>query len=204
MGFKSPWWKELFGVTSGHSITDLPMRQCYYFGTETTDSHSLFLASYNDMQTVTFWKALAQTQLDRFESKECTPFSDHNHITGRYQKTSKLLASKMMVAEAMDQVRELHGHQAAIPDPFAAWYKDWTIDPYGGGYHAWKAGVPVNEIMPFMRCPLTNESIHICGEAYSTQQGWVEGAFCEAEKMLQEYFHLQWPNWLPNDYYLGW
>ncbi|MFC3157253.1 hypothetical protein ACFOEQ_01045 [Chryseobacterium arachidis] len=33
MGFEYPWWKEL-GIDSGHSITDLPMRQCYYFGTD--------------------------------------------------------------------------------------------------------------------------------------------------------------------------
>ena len=47
-------------------------------------------------------------------------------------------------------------------------------------------------------------SIGGAGEAYSDQQGWVEGAFCEAEKMLQEHFGLQRPIWLANDYYLGW
>jgi hypothetical protein len=55
-----------------------------------------------------------------------------------------------------------------------------------------------------MRKPLETESIHICGEAYSDQQGWVEGAFCVAEKMLQEHFGLQRPTWLSKDYYLGW
>ncbi len=39
-------------------------------------------------------------------------------------------------------------------------------------------------VMPYMRKPLNDEQIHICREAYSDQQGWVEGAFCEAEKML--------------------
>jgi hypothetical protein len=36
--------------------------------------------------------------------------------------------------------------------------------------------------MPYMRKPLKSEQIHNIGEAYSDQQGWVEGAFCEAEK----------------------
>ncbi len=58
--------------------------------------------------------------------------------------------------------------------------------------------------MPDMRQPHVGESIHICGEAYSDQQGWVEGAFCVAEKMLQEHYGLTRPNWIPEDYYLGW
>ncbi|WP_205635409.1 hypothetical protein [Flavivirga aquatica] len=44
-----------------------------------------------------------------------------------------------------------------------------------------------------MRKPLVNEQIHIYGKAYSDQQGWVEGTFCEAKKMLQEYFGLVRP-----------
>ncbi len=36
----------------------------------------------------------------------------------------------------------------------------------------------------------------ICGEAYSNQQGWVEGALETAEIMLQDYFSLDKPDWL--------
>ncbi|PHM74592.1 FAD-dependent oxidoreductase [Xenorhabdus kozodoii] len=58
MGFEYPWWTEQFGTNAGKSITDLSIRQCYYFGTDPKNSHSLFLSSYNDMRSVTFWKAL--------------------------------------------------------------------------------------------------------------------------------------------------
>ena len=62
MGFETPWWKQPpLEATAGESITDLPMRQCYYFGTDPNDSHSLFLAAYNDMQTVPFWSVLEPT-----------------------------------------------------------------------------------------------------------------------------------------------
>ena len=108
-----------------------------------------------------------------------------------------------MVKEAMNQVRELHG-LPGIPDPYVTYFKDWSLDPYGGGYHAWNAGVNVKETMEYMRRPDPNEHIHICGEAYSDQQGWVEGAFCEAEKMLEAYYGLTRPKWLPADYYMGW
>lgn len=42
--------------------------------------------------------------------------------------------------------------------------------------------------MPYLRRPYAREAVHIVGEAYSGLQGWVEGALCEAEKMLQEHF----------------
>ena len=38
------------------------------------------------------------------------------------------------------------------------------------------------------------------GEAYSFDQGWVEGALDTAESMLQDFFGLPCPNWLSNTY----
>ncbi len=199
MGFTEPWWTEDFQATAGQSITDLPLRQCYYFGTDPHDSHSLFLASYNDMQTVQFWSVLEQDDV-LFEPK-ATALVAQEHV----DRFSSLQAPQVLVDEAMSQVRELHGPQPTpIPDPYITYYKDWSRDPFGGGYHAWKAGVSVKDVMPFMRCPIPGEAIHICGESYSDQQGWVEGALCEAEKMLRDHFALQWPSWLNSEYYLGW
>jgi monoamine oxidase len=178
MGFEKPWWEEHLGAHAGESITDLPLRQCYYFGVDPENGHSLFLASYNDMRTVPFWNVLAGADG----------------------------ATEVMVNEALNQVAELHGlDRAEIGQPYVAFYKDWSADPYGGGYHAWHAGVDVQRTMPFMRCPDPGEAVHICGEAWSDQQGWVEGAFCVAENMLQDWFGLEWPTeWLSEDYYLGW
>jgi hypothetical protein len=45
----------------------------------------------------------------------------------------------------------------------------------------------VKKTMKYMRQPNAQEAIHVCGEAYSDRQGWVGGAFCESEKMLQEH-----------------
>lgn len=204
MGFETPWWKDEFGATSGHSVTDLPIRQCYYFGTDPKNAHSLFLASYNDMRTVTFWKALEDQHPDRFELKETKLVPIKEMMLAMQPLRVPYLASKIMVREVMSQVRELHGKDIQIPEPYVAWYKDWSDNPFGGGYHAWKAGYSVKEAMEYMRHPDAQEEIYICGEAYSDQQGWVEGAFCVAEKMLQAHFQLPRPSWLPENYYLGW
>ena len=197
MGFNRPWWKEL-GIDSGHSITDLPMRQCYYFGVDPENNNSMLLGSYGDMNNETFWKALSDdTVLFEVKNNESASFAE-------LEALSDVQATKLMVAELMNQLREVHGDTIDIPEPYVTWFRDWTDEPFGAGYHAWKAGYSVGDVMKYMRKPVSNEQIHICGEAYSDQQGWVEGAFCEAEKMLQEHFGLKRPDWLSPDYYLGW
>jgi monoamine oxidase len=198
MGFEEPWWKRVTGATSGESVTDLPMRQCYYFGTNREDTHSLFLGSYNDMDTVTFWSALQQENSDLFIPRP-TALASASAVAALAEEQ----APKVMVDEAMNQLRELHG-VSSLPDPYITYYKDWGEDPFGGGYHAWAAGASVKDTMLYMRQPLQGESIHICGEAYSDLQGWIEGAFCVAEHMLQEHFGMDWPSWLSRSYYLGW
>jgi len=197
MGFKQPWWKQL-GLDSGHSITDLPMRQCYYFGTDHQTNNSMLLGSYGDMETETFWKALSDDKI-LFEVKPAKSAS-----LKELKALEDVQATKLMVDEIMKQLREVHGKMIEIPEPYVTYFRDWTDDPFGAGYHAWKAGTSVKDVMPYMRKPDAKERVHICGEAYSDQQGWVEGAFCEAEKMLEEHFDMKRPAWLNKNYYMGW
>ncbi len=198
MGFEEPWWRKDFSATAGESITDLPMRQCYYFGTDEHDSHSLFLSSYNDIDTVSFWSALEQDEL--FE-----PHATNLVSQADVEAISEYQAPKVMIAESMKQVRELHGHQPyEIPEPYVTWYKDWSHEPFGGGYHAWNPDISVRDVMRYMRKPRANEAIHVVGEAYSDQQGWAEGAFCVSELLLCEEFGMKLAKFIPDDYYLGW
>ncbi|MGB3468553.1 MAG: FAD-dependent oxidoreductase [Cyclobacteriaceae bacterium] len=197
LGFEEPWWQKILGAKAGESITDLPMRQCYYFGTDPDNSHSLFLASYNDMRTTSYWEPLQDEE--KFQTTE-TKFVKASNITyPNYEH-----ASKVMVGEVMRQVRELHGPSIEIPEPYTSAYKDWSKDPFGAGYHAWKAKYEVWEVMPFMRHPQEKERIFIAGEAYSDQQGWVEGALCVTEHIMRQQYGLECPDWLDEEYYLGW
>lgn len=210
MGFESAWWTEKFGVTAGKAITDLPMSQCYYFGTDPHNAHALFLASYNDMRTVHFWNSLIQRDNQqslkndevRMLEQASQDVTQETALTAREQMTIPgEQAPQHIVDEALNQVKELHGKD--IPTPYTARIKDWSRDPYGGGYHNWRTGVAIHEVMPYMRRPYTDESVHIIGDTYSGQQGWIEGAFCVSENLLQDYFHLKRPGWLDKDYYLG-
>ncbi|OLY91824.1 Monoamine oxidase [Cnuella takakiae] len=212
-----PWWKSELDIDEGRSITDLPMRQCYYFGAAKDRNASLLLASYNDMRTVDFWKPLELPDQGMSYKKNSVHFKkmiDNNSFVPKatsfvtkeeLEKVSKFYkqAPKRMVDHSLFQLKELHGVEN-IPDPFTTMYENWSDDPYGGGYHAWKARYDVGSVMSYMRRPMKTENVHICGEAYSDQQGWIEGAFCVAERMLQQEFAMCKPSeWLDDDYYLG-
>ncbi len=201
LGYPYPWWREL-GLVAGRSITDMPIRQTYYFQTEgevgpdPKNQNSLMMVSYNDSAAVPFWKGLEGG--DPFEGNP-NPFVPN--AAARVQP-HRFTITRQMVDAAQEQVREVHGLKY-VPEPYTGIYQDWTEDPYGGGWHGWKAGVEYWKVMPQMRQPIPNERVFICGEAYSDVHGWVEGALRTAELMLEEHFGLPRPAWLSPDYDLG-
>ena len=189
------------GLVAGRSVTDLPIRQTYYMGTECEQEggeptmNSLLMASYNDIETIPFWKGLEKGkefvgyQPNQTECK----YEDHKIVPQHeYQITQE------MVDTAQFQISVLH-NQKGLPTPYSAVYQEWSANPYGGGWHEWKAGYRIDEIMCRMRNPVKEQDIYIVGEAYSYEQGWVEGALNTAESMLEEYFDLKIPSWLTSD-----
>ncbi|HEV7506687.1 MAG TPA: FAD-dependent oxidoreductase [Thermoanaerobaculia bacterium] len=206
LGYPYPWWRVL-GLQAGRSITDMPLRQTFYFQTEgeqtgadPKNNNSLMMVSYNDLGSVPFWKALEEQTLgpESIFHGRLNPFVKK----GGEQPATPLDITRQMVQAAQDLVREIHGLEF-IPEPYTAAYHDWSEDPYGAGWHAWKAGVEFWKVMPKIRKPVATEDVYICGEAYSINQGWVEGALQTAELMLEEHFDLKRPSWLPADYNLG-
>ncbi len=192
--YESPWWKAA-GVSSGRSTTDLPIRQCYYFGTETgATPYSLLLATYADGLTESFWEPLTKSEPWRPR--------DERHLA--LLKNAGPQAPARLVNMAQTFLIKMHGLMpTSVPEPYFTAFKDWTEDPYGGGWHFWKAGVPVGKVIGQVRQPVQNLNLFICGESYSQQQGWVEGALCSAEHVLQDHLGLSSPGWLPSSYYIG-
>jgi lysine 2-monooxygenase len=201
LAYERPWWRTM-GLVAGRSVTDLPIRQAYYFGTESEQPNgepwlnSLLMASYNDISTVPFWKGLEAGAPFKGYVPSCIEPGTNDAIV-----PMEFPATEDMVNSANKQLAEVHAQQE-IPLPYSAVYHDWSGDPYGGGWHEWKANYRLDEIMWKMLKPVEGDDIFIVGEAYSIGQGWVEGALDTAETMLEEYFNLPRPKWLDPDYAL--
>jgi monoamine oxidase len=215
--YREPWWKAL-GLVAGRAITDLPVRQVYYFGIEGENHpkgdpknalNSVLMGSYCDIGSVPFWKGLEVVKHDDpFVGEEREAPAPIAYSSARKTGTAVAAkhlpyrASKQMVAAAQKQIEEVHG-QVELPKPYAAIYHEWSDDPYGGGWHEWKAGYQYFDVMKKVRHPVAGQDVFICGEAYSNNQGWVEGSLQTAEHVLEDHLGLKRPSWLPPDADMG-
>ncbi|PVE20699.1 hypothetical protein DC522_30755 [Microvirga sp. KLBC 81] len=185
--YRQPWWQKTRWVRTGRSVTDLPVRQCYYWHTTSNpQTGSILMASYNDGSSVEYWAGLA-----RDPTRYQPPVAAALPGVPVFDITHPSVAGASLVRELQDQLRELHGlSDTDMLMPYAVVAQDWTQDPFGGGWHFWKIGERSSQVMQRMRKPFTNVPLYICGEAWSSQQGWVEGALETAEVILLQHFGL--------------
>ncbi len=177
--YKRPWWRE-HGIVEGRNITDMPARQFYCLGSETvrlpsedTNGYGVLMA-YCDMTSVAAWKKL----VPRPDPSGFTQLGADSALAKEIHREASLVIGKTDIL------------------PLAARFQDWSVDPYGGGWHYYALGHDGEADSEAMLKPMPGRELYICGEAYSRAQGWVEGALERAETMLQRYFGLRRPGWL--------
>ena len=220
MVYPNAWWQAV-GVSQGRSLTDLPLRQCYYWGAEPTtkidpDSGHAAIMAYNDATSVSFWGGLRQRPLGPNDTRpqhfRGARAHGHGHAPAAFGPSHKATRSEhpyrrnwrshrapdAMVAEMHRQLKQMHGLLHA-PEPIDAAYMDWADDPYGGAVHFWNPGYRSEQVLSAMTQPIAGFPAYVCGEAYSTNQTWVEGALQTAEIVLQQRLQLLAPTWVtPN------
>ena len=192
LAYEQPWWREL-EISSGRAVTDLPIRQTYYFGVEENE-RALLMSSYNDDRAVGYWQGLGWSERDE-------PTAPRLQVSGAGGPSEVLVAPPEMIRHAQAQLSRMHGLD--VPSPYLAAYRNWGAPPFGGAWHLWRVNVDSVAVGKRMRRPLPAYNVHVCGEAYSGIQGFIEGALTSTELMLQEQFGLSCPEWLAEDYYLG-
>ncbi len=177
--YERPWWRD-HGIPEGRSITDMHARQFYCLGAETTrlpgeDANGYgVLMAYCDMEHVAYWRALAAKP-------------DPSGFT--------MLAGDSALATEVHREASLVLGATSLR-PLAARFQDWSVDPFGGGWHYFAPGHDGAADGEAMLKPMADKNLFVCGEAYSFEQGWVEGALERTEAVLQRHFGLKPPSWL--------
>lgn len=199
--YSSPWWLSsgytkpdgvFVPVQSGRSVTDLPVRQTYYWpksdGSPATSGESMLLASYDDGNNIGFWDGLRPQRSQTWKLGLQHPKIDNPFIGVARNKNpewDKYEAPEPMVEEVARQLQLMHG-LSHTPEVKTAAFRDWGEDPFGGGWNSWNIGVKSWEVRDKITNPIDNLPLYICGEAYSDAQGWVEGALQTADIMLSK------------------
>lgn len=176
----------------GPTITDLPLRQVYYFGNNATDNDGPpvygLLASYDDMRFTRFWREL---ELGVNERRTTAESCDLQPMDG-----SGVASSEMVQMLRLELAKVHYGDPNKawdIPAPLETVFMDWGLNPFGAGYHAWAAHYDIVDVMQKIRKPTVlgetgDAPVYIVGSAYSNDQAWVEGAFNTVESVLTEYY----------------
>jgi len=220
IAYKEPWWEKAYQTEDnaqpdviGRALTDIPIRQCYYWGKETSEKNTnAIVMVYNDGQNADFWGGLRHRPLGPGDTQEAPPhkFFDRKKMPSASKKGEKnpwvkqlrtnwegRKAPHAMVMEMHRQLKEMHNIPDA-PEPLEAAFMDWGDDPYGGAVHFWNPGYESTDVMNKISQPVADFPCYICGEAYSTNQTWVEGAFQTAELVLRK-FGIPEPNWIKDE-----
>ena len=181
--------------TIGPSMTDMPIRMAVYFGNNAraSDKKPVYgvLASYDDEMFTTFWQELEiGPNCERTQPRS----EDIQTLDGPREVPPR------MVKMLRRQLAEMHFGPNAdyklVPEPLESRYMDWSLPPFAAGYHAWAAHYDIADVQGKIRKPSqlvegADADIFIVGEAYSNDQAWVEGAYCTAESVLNDFFEVE-------------
>jgi monoamine oxidase len=205
--YSYPWWETvdavqvqgpggttLANITRGRSVTDLPLRQCYYWAKDERSQKAVVLI-YDDGADLDFWAGLRDLGSNEpFEPDVKAMAAD----TPLPESWSAHRAPRLMVEEAHRQMLIVHGarNRTDVPMPYAAAYRDWGENPFGGGANFWRVNVRSDEVFQDILQPKPPVPVYVCGEAYSHHQGWAEGPLATADAMLERHFGVGPPGWL--------
>jgi monoamine oxidase len=195
--YERPWWREEKVPSCFRVFTDLPLRHIYHFGAERqrqlsgTGKRSLvsMLLLFVDARYANYWKRLHEMTPDRGSG---TSRKGLNQVLGVYGTGDALQA------QMQDLLGKVSGKVA--PTPVALILKHWE-EPYHSGWHAWNVGARSWEVAEKLVRPFLDSNLFICGEAFSSEQGWIEGAFKSVERVLERLGVPSPPSWVdPAEY----
>ena len=157
---KDPWWKENI---PNEGLTRFPARELHYFKKD--DKGSIMV--YCDRPYINFW-----TNFVINEYHEKTEICLNNELPLIFARQMQIDPDRII----------MHG------------IRDWGKDPYGAACHIWRPGIRSWEVSPKLEAFSINENetqnIHICGEAFSDFQGFMEGSLRSAHNVMKGvYYH---------------
>lgn len=163
--YPEAWWQPT-GLASGYSVTDMPARHVRHYGSEPWREKGLgALMSYSDGDHADVWGKLSGNKSGDAWVEPQDPIAQELH-----QQAAAMFETKL-------------GRR--LPPPIGAFTHSWTGDFSGGAFHLWAAGSKPEQALSDALTPLPGLPLHICGEAWSMRQGWIEGALETVDTLLE-------------------
>jgi len=185
--YREAWWRDNGpdgrpDVTDGGSFTSLPLGSVYAFdpieGESATGPAALTI--YCDFNNTNFWE-----QLQAVGPMFTSPLQEEHNET-----VPQVLfpASQAIVTEATRQIAGLF-QVVAVPQPVLTSFRLWSGEhEFGFAYHQWARFADDRAVIKSIASPV--ENVYACNEAFSDDQGWVNGSLRSANNVLGTYFGI--------------
>jgi len=182
---KKRWWEEDQRANVG--ATSIPTRELHYWKSRTPGSTRGMVMIYTDRPGSAFWaNYIGKRGEQNIPDGPAKPTDDEF----RREQSTRL---KHKILQVLREVGSKTLRESEIED-FGI--MDWGRAPYGGAAHAWRPERRASDILSSLSAfCLTGSArktanVHVCGEAYSDYQAFIEGSLRSALHVL----HLIDPN----------
>jgi monoamine oxidase len=197
-----PWWED--NRPLNRSAADLPTREILYMKSD--DRTKGLIMIYTDRPAITFWSDYLRTKSD--DNPEGPEQPEGPQL--EYQEAAKtwFLEKKPSPRDAsiienkpgsprlwqrfVQFARDYEHHDFTTVRLLACGMRDWGKEPFSAAAHGWRPGVRSWDHIKFLEAfsldqeAIEAKNIHICGEAFSDYQGFVEGALRSAKRVLDK------------------
>lgn len=183
---REPWWSAQGQAAPGaqHGAHLVPTREVHY--KERTDTRATtgpkvgMVLLYTDRPANAYW----------------TPYIQMPHHAAQVNGPTSLkreLAAQLLALKTERETGPQESYKTQIDEmeqtiaSFAI--RDWSKPPFGAASHAWLPGINVPEAIDRLKAfSLVGQpgrgNIHVCGEAFSDYQGFIEGSLRSATKTI--------------------
>ena len=143
---------------------------------------------YTDHPAITFWSDyLREFETAADDSQAIYKVWWRNEFK---EDTNEGKQQKRLWDRFVQFARDYEHHDFSTDRLLACGIRDWGKDPFGGAAHGWLPGerswIHIDYLAAFPTSNATNwkNKLHICGEAFSDHQGFIEGSLRSAEETL--------------------
>ncbi|MFZ5428144.1 MAG: flavin monoamine oxidase family protein [Thermodesulfobacteriota bacterium] len=171
---RDPWWD---GNTPPQTrAASVPVRELHYYHRQAGDGPRGMAMVYGERPSMDYWKHMVRRE---------------PHLKAELDGDPRLMAYYLKyLSRNPGSTCPLEGNPE-INALTCFGIRDWSREPFEAGCHIWKPGYDVvraiEELTGF-GLPGAEEdgNVHICGEAYSDFQGFIEGGLRNALKVVEK------------------
>ena len=172
---KDPWWD---GNTKPQTrASSVPTRELHYYYREEGKDRRGMVMVYGDKPSMNYWMPFVKNE---------------PHLKAELNQDERLLEQYLKYLSPNPGTDDREEREAQLKAITCFGIHDWSRQPFEAGCHIWKPGAKIEEaINELTGCSLSGSSsecknVHICGEAYSDYQGFIEGGLRTALTAIEQ------------------